>query len=294
LVELLVVAGVIALLLSITVPPLQIARRQARSTVCSQNLQQLGLALQNVSNDYDGYFPLWDDIGKPTRYTWIDLLVQLERLNTHKIGYCPEDPQPGQINQGRASFYGLIHPIGAPLPGSDYSYGIAIPLAAGGWSWHKTYAPPWDTRPRRFVGHEEYPAQRLLAADASWSGIWNLSGDAMLTGAWNQPTQFDNTVDYRHRWLKANALFRDGHVTPIAYHAREADPQKRIDTNKCFLWYPGEPIYVGPEHRWGEDYYPDQPAYRIEANGQYYGEYPRDLVPYLYTVNGFWTQIHHK
>jgi type II secretory pathway pseudopilin PulG len=42
--ELLVVTGVIALLIAITLPPLQYAKRQAMRTQCSAQLQQFGRA----------------------------------------------------------------------------------------------------------------------------------------------------------------------------------------------------------------------------------------------------------
>ena len=57
LVELLVVIGIIALLISILLPALNRARHAALSTVNLSNLRQIGVGLEFYRNDFEGKFP---------------------------------------------------------------------------------------------------------------------------------------------------------------------------------------------------------------------------------------------
>lgn len=100
LVELLVVIGIIALLISILMPALVKARQSAQATQCLSNQRQIGLAMYNYSVMFDGYFPPmhpgWDPTGNggagaPAAdgfFDWSSTLVELKFLSSRKIYYC--------------------------------------------------------------------------------------------------------------------------------------------------------------------------------------------------------------
>ncbi len=59
LIELLVVIAIIAILAAILFPVFAQAREKARAIKCLSEAKQLGLAIAQYEQDYDGVFPLW-------------------------------------------------------------------------------------------------------------------------------------------------------------------------------------------------------------------------------------------
>jgi prepilin-type N-terminal cleavage/methylation domain-containing protein len=106
LVELLVVIGIIALLISILLPALGRAREAAQRTACLSNIRQLGIAMQQYANDNKDFIPIgymsqkqfsyvvnWNN-ANGTRVSQMGFLVSGNVISDGKAFYCPSEQDP--------------------------------------------------------------------------------------------------------------------------------------------------------------------------------------------------------
>jgi prepilin-type N-terminal cleavage/methylation domain-containing protein len=124
LIEVLVVVAIIALLISILLPSLSLARAQAKAVACQSGLRQLTVALRMYSGDSKGYMPatLWSE------YDWFawkeDLwFYKLDRryVMDPRIYICPADPFGGEFNY-KALKPGLHKNAAVPSCGYGMNY----------------------------------------------------------------------------------------------------------------------------------------------------------------------------
>ena len=96
LVELLVVIAIIALLMSILMPALGRARKQAQAVICQSQLNSWGLSLQLFAHDNDGYFmkSVCYETGNPADYWTVGLLPYMggeydQQSEARDLFLCP-------------------------------------------------------------------------------------------------------------------------------------------------------------------------------------------------------------
>lgn len=95
LIELLVVIAIIALLAAILFPVFARARQKARDTTCLSNMKQIGLAVQQYVQDYDGIYPIYyaynsvPSAGEPG-HKGVEVLLQPYSKST-QLFKCPND-----------------------------------------------------------------------------------------------------------------------------------------------------------------------------------------------------------
>jgi len=204
LIELLVVVAIIALLLSILLPALSRVREEAKNTLCSTRLNQIGYALLMYSHDNGDFIPWARYVGGDWPYPALDAYLHITRALRENINrspwFCPSEIALRTPSDWTRVFD--YHP-------TTYSWnGYAVPYAyVDGGVWR---GPNFRTAINRLT----YPSDCLWLADGVWNGTyWNGLVDSTPWGRWHWtwammipvygPAPHNGGV---------NLLFFDGHV----------------------------------------------------------------------------------
>jgi prepilin-type N-terminal cleavage/methylation domain-containing protein/prepilin-type processing-associated H-X9-DG protein len=214
LVELLVVIAIIAILASLLLPALRGARQSANSTVCINNLRQLGAGAQMYWNDYDqNFFPYKSGAtnnGDIYWFGWIERGAEGQRRFDPTLGVlhpyihssvrtCP------QLNYATAEFK-------LKATGASYGYGYNLHLA------------PAPNKPKFKTTDLTRPAEIALFADAAQINDFQApaSPEHPMLEEFYYISATEPTTHFRHK-KSAQVAFSDGHVSSGKPDTRSID-----------------------------------------------------------------------
>jgi len=210
LVELLVVIGIIALLISILLPVMGRARKSAQTVACASNMRQLGFAFNMYVNESKGYLPnqksgaVW-----PTDYWYNKLQPYLNRKqvngltpNNLDLSYNGVFRCPGKVNWN----------IDGPSDVQRISYAMSRFSNPGsgnpGRRWVKI------TKVAEFVFYKTTDKTKIALVVECNSGNMDVL---------NWSAIYDPTVQALWHNKADNVLFCDGHVEPCRYKQLQWD-----------------------------------------------------------------------
>ena len=209
LIELLIVIAIIAILASLLLPALHMAREKAKAVACTGKLKQIGFGINCYTSDYREYFPP----GRMGVQPWMVLLYPyvkndcgdavrgFRKFSQNTIWHCPSTANPETEQPARIS------------------YGYNVMLFGG-----NDYDPnPWQTAvtPPIKAAQIKHPSRQLIVCD-TWLTNASLSGRSSGYYILEAASNFA----LRHS-RRCNVAYFGGNVNP-------EDVYRTIWTHPCY------------------------------------------------------------
>ena len=221
LVELLVVIAIIAILAAILFPAFARARENARKASCQSNLKQIGLGIQQYTQDYDEKYPFvgtytgaanaWSYYGTPlwkessywdgsqTQYptSWRSRVYPY--IKSVQLFACPSNTWN---NRGAEAASGNVPDIGRSYTINEHVMGSS---PRPGEEWHGLY------NGGRSMASVNAPAQKILVGESFYDQPIATYGDSGNDSWSDNGHGYDPGAFAKHMGF-TNCLFFDGHV----------------------------------------------------------------------------------
>jgi prepilin-type N-terminal cleavage/methylation domain-containing protein/prepilin-type processing-associated H-X9-DG protein len=208
LIELMIVVAIIAILASLLLPALQIAREKARTISCLNNLKQLSLAASMYNNNFDGYYPPAYYNSGAMHYAWDITVVGVVSNN---------DFRPGLLWQSTSisSDHSEIHQCPS-FNGADMWAGETFT----GYNYNTSYIGNDQGEPPARLSQIRHPSETAVFGDGGYAGGANANkfmrapfGDGRGGDQWFSG-RAAGTQHFRHI-KQTNVAFADGHAAGI-------------------------------------------------------------------------------
>jgi prepilin-type N-terminal cleavage/methylation domain-containing protein/prepilin-type processing-associated H-X9-DG protein len=259
LVELLVVIGIIAVLISLLLPALNRARDQANTVQCLSNLRQIGAAITNYASDNQGAL-VPGRYDAPT-YPASTSVAELENWATTLVnsGYLPTPPQVTSLNTMWDTSYGTsvfrcpaglnnrndINGTPAPKTPIDANGAFFTRLQSASTqvrvdTWYAING--WTTTPtsneinafaRWPFTDLPYPGTGLAQKLHKFTDFQNSAGLVLVFDGFYWAQQEAQNVNCRHNnWSQTNLLMADGHAQTINLSDLTGFPNNQVNASK--------------------------------------------------------------